>query len=565
MPVIEVNLEDFISLLGKETPLEEIEARLPMMGVSWEGRTEDGFSIEVFPNRPDMLSIEGLVRAYASFTGLRTGLRPYEVKDSNYASIVERRVEAVRPYFASAVIKHVEFDDALIRSFMQMQEKLHITHSRKRRKVSIGLHDLEPIRFPVTYTARPPDFSFRPLDERRKMTLSEILSELPKGMEYAWVLKGKREYPILIDAKGMVLSMPPIINSEHTRIEEATENIFIDVTATDTKAMNEVLNILVTTFADRGAEIYAVKNSYHDHAETTPDLLPREMELENSYVNDTLDIEFTLKETAGYLEKMGYGVPESSVPATGIPGGTLKVQVPSYRTDIMHPMDLVEDVAIAYGYDNFVPEIPSIASPAGEEPLEVFCRRLRDFLVGFGLLETMTFMMTNTRNLFERMGLPEEPVAETENPKTEEYTVLRSRILPGLMEVLSINKHHPYPQNLFELDDVVLLDEGEETGARTARRLAVALCHGRANFSEVKAVMNSILGNLGLTQVEVEAAGPACFIEGRRLVAKVDGTSICWAGELRPDALESWGLEMPVAGLEMDVDVLFELARSGED
>jgi len=565
MPVIGVNLEDFLSLLGAETTLEEIEETLPMMGVAWEGRTEDGFSIEVFPNRPDMLSIEGLARSYASFIGLRTGLRQYDAKDSDYTTVVERRVEAVRPYFVSAVIKHIEFDDALIRSIMQMQEKLHITHSRKRRKVSIGLHNLKPIRFPVTYTARPPDFSFRPLGERRKMTQAEILSELPKGAEYAWILEGKEEYPILMDAKEMVLSMPPIINSEHTRIDEATEDIFVDVTATEPKAMNEVLNILVTTFADRGAEIYAVEVKYHDHTEMTPDLSPRKMELENSYVNRTLGLELTLRETTGYLERMGYGVPESGIMADAARGGSLTAQVPSYRTDIMHPIDLVEDVAIAYGYGNFVPEIPGIASPAGEEPLEVFCRRLRNFLVGFGFLETMTFMMTNKRNLFERMCLPEEPLAETENPKTREYNVLRNRILPSLMEVLSLNKHHTYPQNLFEVDDVVLLDDAEETGARTARRLAVALCHGRANFSEAKAVMNSILGNLGLTKVEAEAAGPPCFIEGRRLVAKVDGRPICWAGELRPEALERWRLEMPVAGLEMDVDALFGLTLKGED
>jgi len=555
MPVIDVNLRDFLNMLGEEVPLEEVEERLPMMGVSWEGRTEDGFSIEVFPNRPDMLSIEGLARAYASFTGLRTGLRPYEAKASNYAAVIDRRVEAVRPYFVSAVIKHIEFDDALISSIIQMQEKLHITHCRKRRKVSIGLHDLKPIKFPVTYTARPPDFSFRPLGERRKMTLDEILRELPKGREYAWILEGQEEYPILMDAKGMVLSMPPIINSEHTRIDEATESIFVDVTATDWKAMNEVLNILVTTFADRGAEIHKVENRYPDRVVETPDLSPRTMELETAYVNRLLGVDLTDGQVASYLERMGHGVE---------PGSPLKVLVPCYRTDVMHPMDLVEDVAIAYGYDRFVPEIPDIASPAGEDPLEVFCRRLRNFLVGFGFQETMTFMMTNKRSLFERMLLPEEPVAETENPKTEEYNVLRNRLLPSLMEVLSINKHHPYPQNLFEVDDVVLLDEREETGARTAKRLAIALCHARANFSEAKAVMNSILGNLGLDRLEVEPTDLPCFIEGRRLVAKVDGRPICWAGELRPEALERWGLEMPVAGLEMDVDALFELTRSKE-
>ena len=553
MPVIGVNLEDFLNLLREDIPLEVIEERLPMIGVAWKGRTEDGFSIEVDPNRPDMLSIEGLARAYTSFIGLRTGLRHYKVKDSDYATIIEERVKTVRPYFASAVIKQIKFDDALIRSIIQMQEKLHISHCRKRRKVSIGLHDLDPIKFPVTYTARPISFSFRPLGESRKMTLTEILRELPKGREYAWILEGKRKYPILMDTKGMVLSMPPIINSEHTRIDETTDSIFVDVTATDWIAMNEVLNILVTTFSDRGAEIYKVANRYPDRAVETPDLSPRMMELETAYVNKLLGVDLTDGQVTLYLKQMGHGVETRS---------PLRVLIPCYRTDVMHPTDLVEDVAIAYGYDKFVPEIPAIASPAGEDPLEVFCRGLRNFLIGFGFLETKTFMMTNKRNLFERMGLPIEPVAETENPKTVEYTVLRNRLLPSLMDVLSINKHHPHPQNLFEVDDVILLDGREETGARTAKRLAVALCHARANFSEVKSVMNSILGNLGLTPVEIEPTDLPCFIEGRRLVAKVDGRPICWAGELKPEALDRWVLEMPVAGLEIDVDTLFELTRS---
>ena len=550
MPVIEVNLSDFLSLLAADKSIEELAETLPMMGISWEGKTEDGFSIEVFPNRPDMLSIEGLARAYSSFTGMKVGMRKYVVLASDYSSIIEKKVESVRPYFVSAVIKKINFDDALIRSIIQMQEKLHVTHGRKRRKVSIGLHDLKPIKFPVTYTTRPPEFRFKPLGERMEMSLEEILTKMPKGVEYAWTLDGMREYPILMDSKGMVLSMPPIINSEHTRIDESTDSIFVDVTSTDWKAMNEVLNIIVTTFADRGAEILGVENRYHDRSENTPDLTPREMNLDAGYVNRLLGVNLDLKQIANYLERMAYGI-KSMEP--------FSVQVPCYRTDIMHQMDLVEDVAIAYGYQNFIPEIPPIASPAGENPMEIFCRSLRNLLVGFGFLETVTFMMTNRRNLFTRMCLPEEPVAETERPKTEEYNIVRNMLLPSLMEVFSLNKHHPYPQNLYEVADVIILDDEEETGARTARRLAVALCHARANFSEIKSIMNGILSNIEIGNVEIVTTEKPCFIEGRRLEAKVDGKPICWAGELKPEVLESWEMEMPVAALEMDVDALYKM------
>jgi len=555
VPVIEVNLSDFNELLGRDVTIEELRDRLPMMGTSWEGETEEGFHLEVFPNRPDLLSIEGLARAYASFTGARTGLKRYPVGEAGYKVNVERKVEAVRPYFVTAVVRNVDFDDPLIRSIIQMQEKLHVTHGRRRRKVAIGLHNLEPVEFPVTYTTKPPGFKFRPLGERFEKDLTQILTEMHTGQEYSWIVDGFEEYPMILDSKGMVLSMPPIINGEYTRIDEATTDLFIDVTGTDLKAITEVLNIIVTTFADRGADIYAVENRYPDGTTLrTPDLSPGVMELKNDYVNKTLGMCFAPEETAAHLTRMGHDA---------APGETLKVMVPCYRTDIMHPMDLVEDVAIAYGYDEFIPEIPDIATEAGEDPLEVFSRGLRNFLVGYGFQEVLTFMMSNREKLFERMSLPDGPLAETENPKMEGYTALRNSLLPGLMEVLSTNKHHPYPQNIYEVDDVILIDPETDTGARASRRLAVALCHARANFSEAKAVATNIMDNLAL-KFQIAPGGPPCFIEGRCFSVRIGDRMIGWAGEIRPEVLESWSVELPVATLEMDVDGLYRALKETE-
>ena len=550
MPVIEVNIEDFRQLLGKDVDIPELMDRLPMMGTSWEGETEDGFALEVFPNRPDLLSIEGLVRAYSSWIGLQTGLRDYYVHPSDYEVIVDQKTQEVRPYFVTAVIKNVYFDDALIRSLIQMQEKLHVTHGRRRRKVAIGIHDLTPIEFPVTYTTKPPEFKFQPLGEEEEHDLTWILTEMKTGKEYAWTVEGFKEYPMILDSKGMVCSMPPIINGEYTRVNEFTAELFIDVTGTDLKAITEVLNVICTTLADRGAEIYEVHNHYPDGSIlVTPNLRPWEMELDNRYVNATLGVEFTPEESVAELEKMGY--------SAQIVWNIIKVNVPCYRADIMHPIDLVEDIAIAHDYDNFEPNIPPLLSEAGEDPKEIFCRSIRNFLVGHGLLEVVTFMLSNREKLFHNMEMPEEPICETENPKMEAYDSLRTWLLPSIMEILSFNKHHPYPQNLYEVDDIVVIDPTTETGARTKRRLAVVQCHAKASFSDIKALMNSILENLELS-AEVEAGGWNCFIEGRRYVAKIDDEVLCWAGEIKPQVLENWGLEMPVAALEMDIDVLFK-------
>jgi phenylalanyl-tRNA synthetase beta chain len=552
MPVINVNLADLQEVLGRKVTIEELQEKLPMMGTSWEGPHEEGFALEVFPNRPDLMSTEGLARAYASFTGEKPGPRRYRVKDSNYVAIVDKKTQVIRPYFVCAVAKGVDFSDSLIRSIIQLQEKLHITHGRKRRKVAIGLHNLKPVQFPVTYTLKPPEFKFRPLGERFDKDLHWMLTEMPKGVEYAWILEGADEYPMILDAKNMVLSMPPIINSEYTRIDEATQDIFIDITGTDLKAITETLNIICTTFADRGAEIYAVEIKYPDKAVKTPDLSPKIWHLNNEYVKKTLGIALGITETMLLLGRMGHG--------SEVVGDEIDVQVPCYRTDIMHPIDLVEDVAIAYGYDKFVPNIPPIHTKAGEDDLEIFSRYIRNFIIGFGHMEVVTFMLSNREKLFTKMSIVEEPLAEVENPKMEGYNVLRNRLLPGLMEVLSTNKHHPYPQSLYEVDDVILLDEKTDSGAKSARRLAVVQCHAKASFSDIKATMNSVLENLEV-KAEVEADGWDCFIEGRRLVAKVNGEPLCWAGELKPESLEAWGIEMPVAALEMDVELLKKIIK----
>ncbi len=553
MPVINVNLTDLQEVLGRKVTIEELQEKLPMMGTSWEGLHEEGFALEVFPNRPDLMSTEGLARAYASFTGEKPGPRSYKVKSSDYVAFVDAKTQVIRPYFVCAVAKGVDFSDSLIRSIIQLQEKLHITHGRKRRKVAIGLHNLKPVQFPVTYTTKPPKFKFRPLGERFDKDLHWMLTEMPKGVEYAWILEGAKEYPMILDAKGMVLSMPPIINGEYTRIDEATRDLFIDITGTDLKAITETLNIICTTFSDRGAEIYAVEVKYKDKTHRTPDLSPRKWKLSNVYSNKTLGLELSAADTVKFLGMMGHGAKAK--------GDDIEVQVPCYRTDVMHPIDLVEDVAIAYGYDKIIPNIPPIHTKSGEDELEIFSRYIRNFIIGFGHMEVVTFMLSNREKLFTKMSIAEEPLAEVENPKMEGYNVLRNRLLPGLMEVLSLNKHHPYPQSLYEVDDVVLLDEKTDIGARSARRLAVVQCHAKASFSDIKATMNSILENLEV-KAEVEAGGWDCFVDGRRLVAKVNGEPICWAGEVKPESLETWGLEMPVAALEMDIDLLRKVVKS---
>ncbi|MBL7169853.1 MAG: phenylalanine--tRNA ligase subunit beta [Candidatus Aenigmarchaeota archaeon] len=556
MPVITINKKDFCQLAGKEFTLKEIEDNMPMLGTGWEGSEGDEFTVEVFPNRPDMLGVEGLARAFSSFMGVRTGLKKYKLEGSEEMVIVENKVAKVRPYFVSCVIKNVKFTDEFIKSIMQIQEKLHITHCRKRKKVAIGLHDYDKIVFPVIYTTKPKDFKFVPLEQNKEMTLQEILEKLPKGKDYAWILEGMEEYPLIHDGREKVLSMPPIINSEDTKVEETTKNIFVDITATDEKTANEVLNIIVTTFADRGATIHKIKIKYPTRMIYTPDLSSKVMVLDPNYINSLLGLKLTNKEIIEYLGRMGHDAEE-------INKDKIQVSIPCYRTDIMHQIDLVEDVAIGYRYDKFEPEIPSITTTGEEDPEEVFCTTLRSLLVGYGLQETMTFILTNKRNLFNKMNMESRPIAETSNAKTSEYNVVRNWLLPNLMEVLSRNKHNEYPQNLFEVGEVIVLDDND-VGNKTMKRLAITLCHSRANFSEMKSLVESVLANVGVSNYEVQQSKCPCYISGRAAKFTINGRVLARFGEIDPKVLENWGLEMPVVGGEVCVDLLFDIITGKE-
>ncbi len=260
MPTVEFSFSELQEFLGKRFKPEELKDKISMLGVDLEKIDNEKVVMEIFPNRPDLLSIEGFSRALKGVLDIEHGLKEYLLKESNVKLFVDDSVKNVRPYVVAAVVKNVSIDEPFLLSLMDIQEKLHMTHGRNRRKVAIGIHDLSKIEQPFTYKAvKPSEISFVPLDMRDKMNLSEILAKHPKGRDYAFTLDGKEKYPIILDKNKNVLSFPPIINGELTRVTEKTKGLFIDITGTDENAVKLALNIIVTAIADRGSEIYSVE------------------------------------------------------------------------------------------------------------------------------------------------------------------------------------------------------------------------------------------------------------------------------------------------------------------
>ncbi len=301
MPTITLDKKDVMKLVGKEIPDDKLKDRISMLGTDLEKVDNSEIVVEVFPNRPDLLSEEGFSRALSSFIGLKTGLRKYDIKKSGFKVNVEKSVENIRPYIRCAVLKNINLSDEAIKSLMQLQEKLHLTHGRKRKKVAIGVHDFDAIKFPLVYKAvKPASISFVPLEMTKEMNLAEILVKHPKGRDYAFALEGLSNYPVIIDAKNDVVSFPPIINGIITQVKENTKNLFIDVTGLDVNAVTQALNILVSSLADRGAEIY----SLDINRVVSPDLKPRKMKVDLGYVNKLLGLNLNEKKFVELLEKI---------------------------------------------------------------------------------------------------------------------------------------------------------------------------------------------------------------------------------------------------------------------
>jgi len=260
MPTVEFNFRELNQLLGGEFTPTELRDRISMLGIDLERIDSESVTMEVFPDRPDLLSVEGFSRALEGILGIKPGLKDYRVTDSGMKLFIDSSVKGVRPFIVAGAIRNVSLDEKRLISLMDTQEKLHINHGRNRKKVAIGVHDLSKIEAPFLYKAiKPNELGFRPLDMQEELTPGEILQRHPRGIAYSWVLKNHDRYPIILDKNNNVLSFPPIINGELTRVTENTKDLFIETTGLDKTAINQALNILVTSIADRGGEIQSVE------------------------------------------------------------------------------------------------------------------------------------------------------------------------------------------------------------------------------------------------------------------------------------------------------------------
>ncbi len=552
MPVITVNYNRLTSLLGKEFEKDFLLNRIAMLGTAIEGFDDKNneLRVEVFPNRPDMLNLSGLARALKAFLGIEIGMPKYDVKKSDVCVYVKEGLEKIRPYIACAIVEGLKLDEEYLRDLIQLQEKLHETIGRRRKKVAIGLHDFSRVDPPIYYIAASKDMKFVPLDYEREMSLEEILNYHEKGKAYGHILKDFERYPLIVDANKDVLSFPPIINSKKTELSENTKDLFIDVTGTDLRAVEQVLNVLVCNLAEIGGKIKSVEIIYPNKKYEFPNLTPRKMSISANYVNNLLGLNLSPCEIAYLLKKMLYD--------TRVEGSNISIEIPAFRVDIMHAIDIVEDVAIAFGYENFKPKITPISSIGMRDNFELFCSIIREILIGLGFQEVFTFTLSNPEKEFEKMGIKKEECVEIKNPKTKDFTIFRKSIIPSILELLALNNKARLPHKIFEVGDAAFINKNVDVGAEIKRYVCCAISDYRVSFSDILSILNIIFENLGV-KYELKQTKHPSFIEGRVANIIVNKENIGVIGEVHPVVLENFEIEYPVAIFEFDLSKIFNI------
>jgi phenylalanyl-tRNA synthetase beta chain len=537
MPIITLPYNDLEKLTG--TDKDTIIKRVPMIGADIERIEEGSIDIEFFPDRPDLYSVEGVARAMRGFLDIETGFSEYEVRPYTVEITKDKHIDSVRPVFGCAVVRGVAFSSSAIKTLMDLQESLHWGLGRDRKKVSIGVHDLSRVQAPFRYIAADPEFSFVPLDFTEPMTMREILEKHPKGTRFAHILDGFDKYPLILDANDNVLSFPPIINGTLTMVTEETTDLLVDVTGLSNEVYT-ALNIVTTALAERGGQIEYVKVIEADGTESIPlDLTPRVKVLTREEIDGLIGMELPVDEIIRQLGRMGFG-------ATELGDGHIEVLIPRYRADILDNSDIIEDIAVGYGFDKIPAVFPMNATVGRSHRLSDIGSAMREIMTGLGYLQVMPFTLTSERVHFDWMCRERtDDVTYVLHPISEDQTMVRTTILPNLMEILSLNQHRELPQRIFEVGDVVI-------NGRNDLHLAAVSISPQANFTEVRELVDAVMRERMVEYEVIESEDPT-FMEGRRADIIVNGTKVGVMGEIFPQVIVNFGLGQPVVGFEIDL------------
>ncbi|MDW0202548.1 MAG: phenylalanine--tRNA ligase subunit beta [Nitrososphaeraceae archaeon] len=549
MPVVEFPLEDIIRLFP-DYDLEYTIDMLPFLGLDIEYRDDKCIRLEYSPNRPDFSTYYGISRALNGLLGKEVGIPKFKLIENRKNLInVDSSVSNIRPYIASIVARGHKLNDKTIKQIVSMQEDLHNGIGRKRSRASIGLHNLDTIKFPLDYTTRPGNLSFTPLDYSSSLTLSEVLEKTESGKKFRELLLGSI-YPVLMDSRRNLLSFPPVINAEYTRIKGGVKNLLLEVTGVDKTTVDKVLANIAATLADIGFSLETVSINQDSNTTTSFNSMEntRLDNIKTDYINKKLGLSLSNEDVILCLRK-------SRLDAKVTDGSNINCMIPSYRIDIFNSMDIVEEVAIGYGIYNMEPTLPEFTLYGNKSRQNHYFDKIRQALVGMGLIENINFILSNKDIHLRRMKIEKSDFFTVNNSKSEEHDILRKSLLPSLLFSLSKNIHEEYPQKLFEIGQVFLPEQ--ENSEKW--NLCCATAFNGVTFTKIKAILQTLMEICLGTTFETKAAEHSSFISGRSADIFYKGKTVGQIGEVSPLLIDSFKIKMPVAAFDLDLTELLQI------
>ncbi|WP_316507167.1 phenylalanine--tRNA ligase subunit beta [Nitrosopumilus sp.] len=539
MPVVELSYARLQKLVGKVTK-KQISDILPFLGLDIESEDKDLVRIEYSPNRPDYSTDFGIALGLQGLLGIKTGAIKLSMKKSTkYPIYVKSNVSDIRPFVTGIVAKGGKIDDKMIKQLMTMQEDLHFGIGRKRKKSSIGIHDLDKIQFPLIYTTLSKDHKFIPLNSEKELSASEILENTEVGRDYGFILGNSKQTPIILDANNQTVSFPPIINAAVTTVTTKTKNLFVEVTGVNKDDVEDMLSVVATILQSAGFYLETIQVSGAKNS--SPKLEQKKMLVNPVLINQTLGLNLKTSEIISSLKK-------SRLDAI-TKGKNVVCTIPPYRFDIFGPMDLIEEVALGYGIQNLEPLLSPSQTLGQINPVSLQLKYLSQIMVGLGYLEALNSSLTSKRVLYEMNNRKPKEIISVCDSKSQEHTILRDSILPGLIENLSRNIHESYPQKLFETGSVFAL---ENPISETIVFSGVS-AHKESNFTEIKSVLQSALKTGFKIKIETKTITHSSFEAGRCASVIVGGKPIGVIGEINSKIIENYKIRVPVVGFEISL------------
>ncbi len=542
MPVVELSYSRLQKLIGKVSK-KQISESLPFLGLDIESEDKDLVRVEYSPNRPDYSTDFGIALGLQGLLGIKTGAIKLKIKKSNeYKINVKSSVAKIRPFVTGIVAKNRKLDDKIIKQLMTMQEDLHSGIGRKRKKSSIGIHDLDKICFPISYSTVNRNYKFIPLNSNQENSISDILKTTDVGREYGGVLGNSPLVPIIIDSSGQTISFPPIINSAITTVTPKTKNLFVEVTGISKEDAEDMLSIVATILQTAGFTL--ISTNITGSKNSSPKLESRKITITPQLINESLGLKLKNSKIISSLKK-------SRLDAA-IKGTNIICNIPPYRFDIFGSMDIVEEVALGYGIENLTPLLSPSETLGAIHPISSQLKSLSLVMIGLGYLEALNSSLTSKKILYEMTNRGLNNSIAVLNSKSQEHTILRDSILPGLLENLSRNIHLSYPQKLFETGTIFIKNNPIDEKIN----FAAVFAHQDANFSEIKSILQSVL-KIGFNlDIKTKTSTHETFEKGRTASILAHGKTLGTIGQINSQTIENYKIRVPVVGFEITLSGL---------